>query len=42
MEDIYNMFNKEKEYRNRMSEQDLFFYILRLKPRNVKWFIFKR
>lgn len=33
MKDIYDRFNREKEYRNRMSEQDLFSYILRLKPR---------
>lgn len=33
MEDIYNRFYAEKEYRNKMTEQDLFSYILRLKPR---------
>lgn len=32
MEDIYNKFNEEKEFRNKMTEQDLFSYILRLKP----------
>jgi len=32
MEDIYNKFNEEKELRNKMTEQDLYSYILRLKP----------
>ncbi len=32
MKDIYDRFNREKEYWNKMTEQDLFSHILRLKP----------
>ena len=32
IEDIYNRFNAEKEYWDKMSEQDLYSHILRLKP----------
>ena len=35
MKDIYDRFNREKEYRSKMTEQDLFSHILRLKPNDL-------
>lgn len=33
MEEIYNIFNAEKEYRNKMTEQDLYSIIVGWKPK---------